>query len=667
MNAITTFGHQPGAALLTLVVGLTALYVTAAKVAGDALPSDQAAIVADVTSDVQPLIDRHLPEAQKKALEKLVQGDKVQAAFKTPLWLKAAGDPWSALTELEKQGLMAAETGRGGTAKLTVLLDQLSGMLGKPAGTAEGVARPKRATLEDHAHHIVAVLDKAKGMRDAALVKLTPEQRRLLFARPPELVGRFWVQDDWKEKSRQRLRDDHAFVTQLGEQVDWAKFVGSAQTLLTLADAAYLAELRTALEAASPINDMVPGITGPLLFRKETPHGLILFGGKADNTYDLKMPVAFLADLAGDDRYKGVVAASHDVDRPFALAIDFGGDDHYECARFGLACGRLGAGILIDLAGKDTYRLATGSGGTGFGGVGILCDLQGDDVYTGSSWTHGAACAGLGLLLDLAGNDQYTSHGYAVGLGGPLGAGAVIDVAGNDSYLCGKHFPSGYNQSDAPNAKPGDPGYQFEAFGLGCGAGRRIWPPGKESDLFQLAGGVGLVLDRAGDDRYESSNFSQACGYFFGTGLLLDLHGNDSYTAARYGLAAGAHRGLGLFVDYVGNDVYDSTGPTYNGGCAWDRSVFLFVDAAGDDRYRFNRSGGFGRADHGSWGVFVDRAGKDAYLGSGFGSATDASLAVFFDAACDDDYKAAAPIRDFRPANGQTRVHPADGGLFADR
>lgn len=630
-------------------------------------PLASLAVVPGVKADVQPLIDQHLGELQKKALEKLVQGDKVAASFKTPLWLKAAGDPWSALATVEQQGLAVAETGRAGPTKLPRLLDQLSALLGKPAGAAEVVARPKLASLDDHAQYIVAVLDRAKGLRDAALVKLTPEQRRLLFTRAPEIVDHFWVQDSWKPKKQQRLQDDHAFVSLFAEQVDWAKFLGSVQILLALTDAGYLAELRTALESAAPSNDSVPGVSGPLLFKKETPHGLILFGGKADNSYDLKVPVAFLADVGGNDRYKGFVAASFDVDHPFAVAIDFAGDDHYECERFGLACGRAGAGVLLDLAGKDTYKLAPGSGGTGFAGVGILCDLQGDDVYAGSSWTQGAACAGIGLLLDLAGSDQYTSHGYAVGFGGPLGVGALIDVAGNDSYLCGKHFPSGYNQSDAPNAKPGDPGYQFEAFGLGCGAGRRIWPPAKESDPFQLAGGVGLVLDLAGDDRYESSNFSQACGYFFGTGLILDLQGNDRYTAARYGYASGAHRGLGLFIDYAGNDVYDSTGPTYNGGCSWDRSVMLFIDAAGDDTYRFNRSGGFGRADHGSWGVFVDRAGKDTYLGSGFGSATDASLGIFFDAAGDDDYKAAAPIGDFRPANGQTRVHPNDGGLFVDR
>ena len=57
---------------------------------------------------------------------------------------------------------------------------------------------------------------------------------------------------------------------------------------------------------------------------------------------------------------------------------------------------------------------------------------------------------------------------------------------------------------------------------------------------------VNAMLDLAGDDRSESSNFSQACAYFFGVGLKLDLAGNDRHCAARYGHAAGAHYGLGL-------------------------------------------------------------------------------------------------------------------------
>src|SRR5262249_23922986 len=159
-----------------------------------------------------------------------------------------------------------------------------------------------------------------------------------------------------------------------------------------------------------------------------------------------------------------------------------------------------------------------------------------------------------------------------------------------------------------------------------------------KTDPFELAGGVGLGLDLAGDDKYESSNFAEACGYFYGTRLLLGFAGKDEHVAARDGLAAGADPGGGPVLYYPRAGPYSSTGPTYNGGCAWDRSAFLFIDAAGDDRYDLERSYGFGRGDHGSWGVFADLAGKDRYAGTNFGQADEKSLGLFLDAGGADDY-----------------------------
>lgn len=330
----------------------------------------------------------------------------------------------------------------------------------------------------------------------------------------------------------------------------------------------------------------------------------------------------------------------------------------------GLATGRAGVGLLIDRGGDDTYVLASGTGGCGFAGVGLLVDETGKDKYVGARFTQGAAVAGLGLLLDLAGDDVYSAHGFALGIGGPAGVGAVVDVAGNDHFRCGFHYGSGYNQSDAPTAKPGDPNYQYDAFGLGIGIGRRTYPPSPDSSEFHLAGGVGVWLDLEGDDRSESSNFTQACAYFFGIGVKMDLRGNDRHAAARYGLAAGAHYGMGLFADYQGNDVYDCVGPTYDAGCAWDRSVFLFFDAAGDDAYDWTHSSGGGRADRGGWGVFAELDGKDHYKANGPpGGASEKGLGVFFDRAGVDEHPKsnAAGL----PANSLTRS--AGGGLFIDR
>jgi hypothetical protein len=654
------------------VVGMLA----AVSLAGASRPVTGSGPKKSVTAPVVPLVqkqveaelEKHLPGQQATVLKEMRRRALgYPALHKTPLALKTLGDPWGGLADLEKQGLALAATAREGLAGLPRLLDQLSETLGKPRGVEAGVPRGKLTTLEDHVAYLIAALDKARDLRDQAVEKLSAEERRFLFAWPANLIQHFGPQLPFNEQTKPILKNDRTLCALIHDRCDWAKMVGAAKVLASLADPAYLAELKKVLESARPINAKVPGVTGDLLYKKHTRHGLILFGGKGPNTYHLKEPVALLVDLGGDDHYRGLVASSFDADHPHSVVIDFEGNDTYEADELGLATGRAcGVGLLLDLAGKDTYKLAPGSGGTGFGGIGILCDAQGDDVYEGSKHTQGAALAGLGLLLDLAGDDRYTSWGLALGWGGPLGVGAVIDVAGNDFYQCGKKYPSGYNQSDAPKAKPGDPAFQWDCFGLAMGLGRRVFPPNGEANEYSLAGGVGMVIDLAGNDRSESSNFSHACGYFFGAGLKLDLAGDDVHTAARYGHASGAHYGLGLFIDYAGNDTYASTGPTYNGGCAWDHSAFLCIDAAGDDTYQLERSGGLGMADIGSWGVFADLGGRDKYrAGSGLGRASQKSLAVLLDASGEDDYEAVKGLES-RPGNRQTHKGEASW-LFVDR
>jgi hypothetical protein len=616
---------------------------------------------------VQPFVEKEAKEAQARTLEELQLSKRIPAHFKLPIVNKGLVDPWGGLEELEASGLAIAEAARGDLVPAE-LLNRLSAAIGKPAGTPAVVKREKKATLDDLVNHLVAVLDKARELHDQAWAKVSAENRKATFDWATRIAEHFGPQVSVDDGSRPVLKNDRSFCGLVGEQVDWAKMVSSAQTLLTLLDRELLADLETALEKATPIKEKIAGVTGDILFKKETRHGLILIGGKGVNTYDLKVPVALLIDLGGDDAYKGTIASPRDVDHPLSVVIDLAGNDTYDGAPCSLATGRVGVGLLADLGGKDTYKLAYGCGGVGLAGVGILYDHDGDDVYTGTRMTQGSAIGGIGLLLDRAGNDQYTSHGFAIGLGGPVGVGAVIDLAGDDVYQCGKHYPSGYNQSDAPNAKPDDPNFQYDCFGLAMGLGRRTFPRSPEGDSFNLAGGLGLVIDFEGKDRYSSSNFSQACGYFFGVGLKMDFAGDDEHAAARYGHASGAHFGMGLFADYAGNDTYTSTGPTYNGACAWDHSVFLFLDAAGDDVYDFKRSAGPGRADIGAWAVFADLGGKDRYIApGGLGRASQKSLAVFLDAGKgEDDYTKAAKTGDFQPAIGKTYVD-REGGVFIDR
>ena len=43
--------------------------------------------------------------------------------------------------------------------------------------------------------------------------------------------------------------------------------------------------------------------------------------------------------------------------------------------------------------------------------------------------------------------------------------------------------------------------------------------------------------------------------------MKLDLDGDDEHQAARYGHGASAHFGVGLFIDRHGDDRYGSSGP----------------------------------------------------------------------------------------------------------
>ena len=614
---------------------------------------------------VQPVIDKHLKEAQAKTMKELLKANGIPALGKTPARRKGVFEPWLALEDIESYGLTLAEFAKKGPDHLGLVLDLCQNVLERPHGHTDRIKPGKLAKLDDHAAFMVQILDLAKELNDQAFAKIKSE-RGELFRAAANFPRSFGPQAEVNERTRTLLQSDKDFFNAL-EKIDWAKLIASAQVLASLTHSDYLGSLQTVLAGAEPIADKIPGVTGDILYKKETRHGLILIGGKGPNTYDIKVPVALLIDLGGNDVYKGQLAASYDSGHPNSVLIDLAGNDRYECDEMGLATGRLGVGLVYDVEGDDTYKLAPGSGGVGLGGIGVLIDATGDDVYEGTRFTQGAAVQGIGLLWDVAGNDTHRCWGFALGVGGPGGVGLVLDNAGKDNYRCGFHFPSGYNQSDAPNAKPGDPNFQWDAFGLAMGLGRRVFPPDPDSMAYNLAGGIGMVIDLEGDDRYESSNFSQACGYFYGTGLLLDLAGNDHYQAARYGQASGAHYGMGLFIDYQGKDTYSSSGPTYNCAAAWDRSAFLFIDAGGeDDVYHLEKSAGLGRADIGSWAVFADLGGNDRYIApGGMASTSKDSLAIFFDRAGNDDYEKTGKMGKHTPANGLLQaIQP--GGLFVD-
>jgi hypothetical protein len=201
-----------------------------------------------------------------------------------------------------------------------------------------------------------------------------------------------------------------------------------------------------------------------------------------------------------------------------------------------------------------------------------------------------------------------------------LSNAVLVDDAGND----------GYGRRESP---------RFDAFCTADPVVRRFFTAG-----MGLAG-VGVLVDRAGDDTYVGKTLSIGAGHIGGIGVLRDLSGNDSYSAVRTSIGSASVTGLGRFIDSAGNDRYDYYSPSPLNPAApnlapgaggvndelerCDRTnrqldgsgnvlgIGIFSDSAGTDSYHAPANSlGFGGA--GGFGYFTDGGGAtDSYTGPG--------------------------------------------------
>ncbi len=356
-------------------------------------------------------------------------------------------------------------------------------------------------------------------------------------------------------------------------------------------------------------------------YEQLTPLGRVVIAGTGADEHGCS-DCLLLIDLGGDDTYAMPVGAPPDPDLPLSVALDMAGHDHYQPAPFGLptqGAGVLGVGVLWDAAGHDIYRadgpLAQGAAQIG---VGLLFDEGGNDHYQASTSAQGAAFFGIGMLADADGGDRYECHGECQGFGGSGGAGVLADGRGDDQYTAGR--PSGDVGRSGDDAGLGpDP-----TSAQGAGRGRR----GDGGDGHSWAGGLGLLLDLAGEDRYEAGTFSQGCGTWFGTGVLYEAGGDDVYESAAFSHGSGAHFCIGAAIDEAGNDERRAVGTgTCALGCGSDHADVLMLDREGDDLY-VGRERVLGVADGCSTALAVDLAGDDRYELTGAGEAFGAAGAL---------------------------------------
>lgn len=424
-----------------------------------------------------------------------------------------------------------------------------------------------------------------------------------------------------KKVDEKRMATAAALVARAVEAADLSKFAGTASTSLAV----------------------------------DTPLGAVVIGGPSADSYTaghLAEKSALLLELGGDDTYE-VPVGSGRRDLPVGVAIDLAGKDHYGYAivpdsldtptrppsdsagRYGFGgamgqtlsrVGRQGSGILgVGLAwdlgvADDVYASLALSQGAGALGVGALFDQGGTDKYVAENTSQGSAMWGIGALIDAAGNDEYRTFYASQGFGYVHGVGVAVDGGGDDTWFADPGDPKVGGDSLYPSAQLPKEGNTSMC--QGAGFGRR-----DDTKGLYMAGGHGLLYDRAGKDSYTASVFAQGSGYWLGFGLLTDKAGNDTYKGLWYVQGASAHFALGAHFDRAGNDLYNPSFPirATSIGVGHDFSGALHVDLGGDDQYTApGLSLGCGNSQ--GAGGLINVGGNDQYTPAGNNTYGCASL-----------------------------------------
>jgi hypothetical protein len=397
----------------------------------------------------------------------------------------------------------------------------------------------------------------------------------------------------------------------LMEKMDRSAMLAAADALAPIADVRFLEQLKS-LPADG--NVRVPGVTGTVVSRIETPSGAIIIGGKGPNTYQLDQmrDVAVVIDLGGGNTYyEGTVG----LDRPVLLVIDLGGNNTFHGVQPGIQGGAvLGVSMLLTLGDNNTYDAQDIAQGSALAGVGIQIDFGSHNRYRGIRRLQGQALGGVGILIGRGGHNDYHAALWAQGMGAPLGFGLLDNVKGNNHYYCGGMWRNSYY--------PETPGY--EGWGQGVGGGLR-----------QVAdGGIGVILDGGGENTYEFDYLSHGGGYWCGLGFARDFGGNTKRLITRtnyyggprayesfqrFGCGWGCHYAMGFLFDDSGDDVYEGT--IMGTGMAWDCSMGVLCDFAGNDHYMATGGAVQGNGSQMGFGILFDYKGDDVYEGYGQGYA----------------------------------------------
>jgi hypothetical protein len=410
-----------------------------------------------------------------------------------------------------------------------------------------------------------------------------------------------------------------SYLSEHGDRIDYRSMFMAALTVLWTLDDFSISNIGlpgAEMDLRMPgIQSSVQGVTGALVYYNEFDFGRVVIGDTGINVYEGDFSV--IIDLGGDDVYY-----LDEQENCLRLIIDEAGNDMYQGGDYSIACGRFGVSVLIDNDGDDTYEAQSFSLGAGVFGVGILFDREGDDRYHGDTFTQGAGGFGIGILRDEAGNDTYEGALYAQGFATTYGIGILGDGQGNDQYLIKEKYLDEIRYLD-----------HYLSMSQGFSIGFRP----------DLSAGIGLLLEKSGNDQYVGDIFGQGASYWYGIGAIVEKAGNDNYIAYQYAQGSGTHVALGLLIDEAGDDNYVAKGVSQ--GCGHDLSLGLLLDQGGSDTYAaFDLSQGAGSAN--GIGVLIDELGDDTYAAKrqhntqGYGDFRReyGSIGVLLDLSGDDSY-----------------------------
>ncbi len=390
----------------------------------------------------------------------------------------------------------------------------------------------------------------------------------------------------------------------LHRKVDRPRLLAVAPRVARLADPAFLATLGKRVAKTVRSGAKVDGFSGDVIATagvSDESRVVLLGAGKTT----VSGRAALVIDLGGDDTWRRA-AVIDDASALVSVVIELNGNDVYSSESPGPAYAAGGIALLVDVKGKERYtsgRLGQGASAYGFA---ALVDLEGDDRYEAHDYVQGFTFAGGAFLIDRGGDDVYQAWAYAQGAGCGNGFSACIDGGGSDRYVANGQWPDVYGDSGPESFHGASQGY--------CTGFRSSRSEGPAE--IELAGGIAALVDLGdGKDYYESGNFSQGGGYYFGFGLMYDGGGDDLNHGYRYSQGFGVHQACGIRWDAGGDDVY-STKCAANCGAGWDEGVGWLIDESGDDRYDVGGLALGGTANS-AVAVLVDGGGSDRYGGGG--------------------------------------------------